>query len=80
VQNPGAKAPGFLFLEARPRWVAKPAGYSSRTRYNTDVFRRLHNLKASLYQALIRISEENRSDHERELITQLANSTCERRP
>jgi NTE family protein len=46
--------------------------YSSRTRYNTDVFRRLHNLKVSLYRALIRIPEESRSDHEREQITELS--------
>jgi NTE family protein len=46
--------------------------YSSRTRYNTDVFRRLHNLKVALYRALIRIPEESRSDHEREQITELS--------
>jgi NTE family protein len=46
--------------------------YSSRTRYNTDVFRRIHNWQVSLYQALIRIPEEKLSDHERELKAQLA--------
>ena len=46
--------------------------YSSRTRYNTDVFRRLHNLKVALYQALLRIPEESRSDREREQIAQLS--------
>jgi NTE family protein len=47
--------------------------YSSRTRYNTDVFRRIHNLKAGLYQALTRIPEEKLSDHERELKARLSN-------
>ncbi len=46
--------------------------YSSRTRYNTDVFRRLHNLKVSLYQALSRIPKESRSDQEREEIARLS--------
>jgi len=41
--------------------------YSSRTRYNTDVFRRIHNWKAELYQALCKIPEESLSDREREL-------------
>jgi NTE family protein len=46
--------------------------YSSRTRYNTDVFRRLHNLKANLYNALVKIPEENLSDHERDLKARLS--------
>jgi NTE family protein len=46
--------------------------YSSRTRYNTDVFRRTHNWKAALYQALTRIPEEILTDHERELRDQLS--------
>jgi NTE family protein len=46
--------------------------YSSRTRYNTDVFRRIHNWKVSLYQALIRIPEEALSDQERQLKAQLS--------
>jgi NTE family protein len=46
--------------------------YSSRTRYNTDVFRRIHNWQVSLYQALIRIPEEKLMDHERELKEQLS--------
>jgi NTE family protein len=46
--------------------------YSSRTRYNTDVFRRLHNLKANLYNALVKIPDENLSDHERDLKARLS--------
>jgi NTE family protein len=46
--------------------------YSSRTRYNTDVFRRIHNWKVDLYQALTRVPEEKLSDRERELKAQLA--------
>lgn len=46
--------------------------YSSRTRYNTDVFRRLHNWKAALYQALLRIPEEALTDRERALKKELS--------
>src|ERR1700744_5806508 len=46
--------------------------YSSRTRYNTDVFRRIHNWKATLYQALTRIPEEILTDQERELKNRLS--------
>ncbi|HEX4407156.1 MAG TPA: patatin-like phospholipase family protein [Xanthobacteraceae bacterium] len=46
--------------------------YSSRTRYNTDVFRRLHNWKAALYQALLRIPEDILTDQERTLKSELA--------
>jgi NTE family protein len=46
--------------------------YSSRTRYNTDVFRRIHNWKAALYQALTRIPEGVLTDQERELRDRLA--------
>jgi NTE family protein len=46
--------------------------YSSRTRYNTDVFRRIHNWKAELYQALCKIPEESLSDRERALKNQLS--------
>ena len=46
--------------------------YSSRTRYNTDVFRRIHNWQVSLYQALVKIPEENLTDQERELKSRLA--------
>src|SRR6185295_2505352 len=41
--------------------------YSSRTRYNTDVYRRTYNLKVSLHNALAKISEEHLSDEERAL-------------
>ena len=41
--------------------------YSSRTRYNTDVYRRLHNLKSRLYQALARIPDEQLDAEERRL-------------
>jgi NTE family protein len=41
--------------------------YSSRTRYNTDVFRRLHTWKSTLYQALRKVPEELLSDEERSL-------------
>jgi NTE family protein len=41
--------------------------YSSRTRYTTDVFRRMYNLKTRLYQALVKIPEDQLSDEEREL-------------
>ncbi|MEH2512961.1 NTE family protein [Nitrobacteraceae bacterium AZCC 1564] len=41
--------------------------YSSRTRYNTDVYRRMNNLKADFYKALLKIPEHELSDHERML-------------
>jgi NTE family protein len=41
--------------------------YSSRTRYNTDVYRRTYNLKVSLHNALAKIPEEHLSDEERAL-------------
>jgi NTE family protein len=47
--------------------------YSSRTRYNTDVFRRIHNWKVMLFQALSRIPEENLTDQERQLKSDLSN-------
>jgi NTE family protein len=46
--------------------------YSSRTRYNTDVFRRIHNWQVSLYQALLRIPEDALLDRDRELKAQLS--------
>ena len=36
--------------------------YSSRTRHNTDVYRKTHNLKVSLYKALSKISEDQLSE------------------
>ena len=47
--------------------------YSSRTRHNTDVYRKTHNLKASLYKALSKISEDQLSEEERELKRGLGN-------
>jgi NTE family protein len=46
--------------------------YSSRTRYTTDVFRRIHNWQVSLYQALLRIPEEKLTDRDREQKARLA--------
>jgi NTE family protein len=40
--------------------------YSSRTRYNTDVYRKVHNLKARLHNALERIPNDQLTDEERE--------------
>jgi NTE family protein len=39
--------------------------YSSRTRHNTDVYKRMNNLKASLYKALLKIPEQELSNEER---------------
>ena len=39
--------------------------YSSRTRYNTDVFRRIHNYKVELFEAMSRIPEDKLSDADR---------------
>ncbi|WP_027579658.1 patatin-like phospholipase family protein [Bradyrhizobium sp. Ai1a-2] len=41
--------------------------YSSRTRYNTDMYRKTHNLRARLYKALSKIPDEQLSAEEREL-------------
>lgn len=41
--------------------------YSSRTRYNTDVYKRMNNLKADFYKALLKIPEDKLTDHERAL-------------
>ena len=46
--------------------------YSSRTRYNTDVFRRIHTWKARLYQLLARLPDESLTDQERKLKHELA--------
>jgi NTE family protein len=45
----------------------KDITYSSRTRYNTDVYRRTHKLKARLYELLTKIPEEQLTDEERKL-------------
>lgn len=41
--------------------------YSSRTRYNTDVYRKTHNLKVALYKALSKVPDDQLSDEERAL-------------
>ena len=46
--------------------------YSSRTRYNTDVFRRIHTWQMRLYQALVKVPEEQLTDEERRLKNELA--------
>jgi NTE family protein len=45
--------------------------YSSRTRYNTDVYRRIHTWKTRLRDALNKLPEEQLSDAERKLKTEL---------
>jgi NTE family protein len=47
--------------------------YSSRTRYNTDVYRRIHNLKVSLYRALARIPDDQLPEEERGLKASISN-------
>ncbi len=47
--------------------------YSSRTRYNTDVYRRTHNLKVRLYKALAKIPNDQLSDEERKLKAEIGN-------
>ena len=46
--------------------------YSSRTRYTTDLHRRLHGWKTRLKQALAKVSEEQLSDEERRLKEELS--------
>jgi NTE family protein len=46
--------------------------YSSRTRYNTDVFRRIYGWKARLYRALSRIPEDQLTDEELRLKGELS--------
>ncbi|AXK81514.1 patatin-like phospholipase family protein [Pseudolabrys taiwanensis] len=45
--------------------------YSSRTRYNTDVYRRIHNWKTKLRDALGKIPEEQLTEEERALKREL---------
>jgi NTE family protein len=45
--------------------------YSSRTRYNTDVYRRLHTWKTRLYQALAKVPEDALSEDERRMRDEL---------
>jgi len=46
--------------------------YSSRTRYNTDVYRRIHNWKTRLHLALEKVPDDQLSDEERRLKEDLA--------
>ncbi|MCE9522574.1 MAG: patatin-like phospholipase family protein [Alphaproteobacteria bacterium] len=45
--------------------------YSSRTRYNTDVFRRVHAWKARLREAFLKMPKELMSDEDRRLFEEL---------
>jgi NTE family protein len=45
--------------------------YSSRTRYNTDVYRRIHTWKTRVYQALAKVPDELLSDDERKMRDEL---------
>ena len=47
--------------------------YSSRTRHNTDVYRKTHNLKVSLFKALSRIPDDQLSDEERQIKSSIGN-------
>jgi NTE family protein len=47
--------------------------YSSRTRYNTDVYRRIHTWKKRLHLALDKIPEDRLSDEERKFKEELDN-------
>ena len=42
--------------------------YSSRTRNNTDTFRRLHNVRLRLHQALMRVPEDLLTNEDREFL------------
>lgn len=46
----------------------KDISYSSRTRQNTDVFRRFHQLKMKLYDALSRLPLDQLSEEERKIL------------
>jgi len=52
----------------------KDIAYSSRTRYTTDVFRRIQNIRSKLYEALLRIPEQLRTDDDHRLIDEYAQS------
>ena len=45
--------------------------YSSRTRNNTDTFRRLHNLKLKLHQALLRVPSEQLTLDDKEFLSSM---------
>jgi NTE family protein len=46
--------------------------YSSRTRYNTDTYRRIHVWKTRLHQALAKVPEDALTDEQRRLRDELA--------
>jgi NTE family protein len=46
--------------------------YSSRTRHNTDIYKRMNNLKTDYYKALLKIPENQLSDRERTMREVLA--------
>src|SRR5262249_26423327 len=50
----------------------KDISYSSRTRYNTDVYRRLHKLKTRFGTLLKKVPDELLDDEERKLRNDLA--------
>jgi len=52
----------------------KDIGYSSRTRYTTDVFRRVQELRSKLFDTLQRIPEQLRSEEDQALIDDYAAS------
>jgi NTE family protein len=45
--------------------------YSSRTRNNTDTFRRLHNLRLKLHKALLRVPPETLTDDDRAFLASM---------
>ncbi len=45
--------------------------YSSRTRNNTDTFRRIHNLNMRLHDAVLKVPADQRSDEERDFLNQM---------
>ena len=49
----------------------KDITYSSRTRHNTDVFRRFHNMRLTLRDALIRVPDANRTDADRAFLAEM---------
>ncbi|MGQ3673548.1 patatin-like phospholipase family protein [Xanthobacter sp. TB0136] len=52
----------------------KDITYSSRTRYTTDVFRRVQDLRGKLYSALQRVPADQLNDEDRELMDEYAAS------
>ena len=49
----------------------KDITYSSRTRHNTDVFRRTHNLRITLRDALNRVPDADRTDADRAFLAEM---------